>query len=76
MRLFIICRYYKNSISQEEGWNKVVISWYQRGTASKSKTRRNWGRLVLDEMKIQVYGTFTLQVPPSIGNIRDTLKIC
>ena len=54
-RLFLL-RYYKNSVSQEEGWNKEIISCC-KNEAERQKQRPEdyWGGLVLDEMKIQVY---------------------
>ena len=54
-RLFL-SRYYKNSVSQEEGWNKEIISWC-KNEAERQNLRPEdyWGGLVLDEMKIQVY---------------------
>ena len=54
-RLFLL-RYYKNSVSQEEGWNKEIISWC-KNEAERQNLRPEdyWGGLVLDEMKIQVY---------------------
>jgi hypothetical protein len=26
----LFCRYYKNSVSHEEGWNEEVIAWCQK----------------------------------------------
>ena len=52
----IICRYYKNSVSQEEGWNDEMISWCQKEAERQNlKPEEYWGGLLMDEMKIQVY---------------------
>ena len=34
-KIIFICRYYKNSISQEEGWNKEVILWCKKEAERK-----------------------------------------
>ena len=54
-RLFLL-RYYKNSVSQEEGWNKEIISWYKNKAERQNRRPEDyWGELILDEMKVQVY---------------------
>ena len=49
-------RYYKNAINQDAGWNQDVIEWCKT-EAERQELKAadySWGRLVLDEMKIQV----------------------
>jgi hypothetical protein len=52
----LFCRYYKNSVSQEEGWNEEVISWCQKEAKQQNLgPEEYWGGLILDEMKIPVH---------------------
>ena len=54
--VYVIMRYYKNAINQDAGWNQDVIEWCKT-EAERQQLKAadySWGRLVLDEMKIQV----------------------
>ena len=49
------CRYYKNAVNQDAGWNQEVIKWCQKEAERRNfKPSDYWGGFVLDEMKIQV----------------------
>ena len=50
-----MCRYYKNSVSPEEGWNDEIIAWCQKGAKRQNlKPEEFWGGLFMHGMKIQV----------------------
>ena len=50
------CRYYKNAIPQESGWNVEVVEWCKfEADRQRLQEGDRWGCLIIDEMKIQVY---------------------
>ena len=52
---YFLHRYYKNSVSQNPGWNHDVIRWCQlEAERQQLEAKDHWGGFVLDEMKIQV----------------------
>ncbi|XP_028392672.1 uncharacterized protein LOC114517214 [Dendronephthya gigantea] len=49
-----LLRYYKNSVSQQPGWNIEVLNWCRKEAERLKLTEENhWGGLIFDEMKIQ-----------------------
>jgi hypothetical protein len=52
----LLCRYYKNSVDQQPGWNGETIDWCKREAERQNlKKEEYWGGLIVDEMKIQVH---------------------
>ena len=54
-KLSYFSRYYKNSVSQEPGWNEDVIEWCAKEAKRQDfKPHDYWGGFIIDEMKLQV----------------------
>ena len=50
-----IYSHYKNKVDQCPGWNPEILKWCVKEAKEKQlKESDHWGRLILDEMKIQV----------------------